>query len=239
MEINIKWLTMILFLLAIGSLCNAQDNWNNTLSKNDVSRKTIKKKGYTLTFVNKDSTFPKEVEEQLIKTFFAVYPKEVREYNRKASKEVFIIIDPNYKGVAATSGHIVRVNPEWFHNHPQDVDVVTHEVMHIVQGYHWNGVPGWITEGIADFVRNEYGVNNNVADWTLPAYNSRQNYTNAYRVTARFFIWLQQHYDKNLVRELNNAARDKTYTSAFWKDKTGKTVDELWHIYAENPTIKI
>ncbi|HEY5391744.1 MAG TPA: basic secretory protein-like protein [Hanamia sp.] len=238
MQIKIKGLAMILTFLTVGFLCKAQGDWNNTVSKNDVSRKTIKKKGYTLTFVNKDSTFSKEVEEHLIKTFFEVYPKEVREYNRKASKEVFIIIDPNYKGVAATSGHIVRVNPEWFHKHPQDVDVVTHEVMHIVQGYNWNGVPGWITEGIADFVRNEYGVNNKEADWTLPDYNSRQNYTNAYRVTARFFIWLQQNYDKKLVQELNIAAREKTYTSAFWENKTGKTVDQLWNIYAENPTIK-
>ena len=86
MQIKIKGLAMILTFLAFSFLCQAQDNWNNTVSKNDVSRTTIKKKGYTLTFVNKDSTFPKEVEEHLIKTFFKVYPKEVREYNRKSSK---------------------------------------------------------------------------------------------------------------------------------------------------------
>lgn len=229
---------MVLALLSIVFLCKAQGNWSNTHSKYDISRKTIKKKGFTLTFVNKDSTFPKGVEEHMIKTFFEVYPKEAKEYNKNTSKEVFIIIDPNYKGVAATSGNVVRVNPEWFHQHPEDVDVVTHEVMHIVQGYHWDAVPGWVTEGIADFVRNEYGVNNKEANWTLPNYNAHQNYTDAYRITARFFIWLQQNYDKNLVKELNLAARDKTYTSSFWNEKTGKTVDELWHIYGENPTIK-
>lgn len=224
-------------LMFITVACFAQSDWNNTSSTNDISRNTISKEGYTLVFINKDSSFDKTIEQNLINTFFTVYPEEVKEYNPNSMKKVYIIIDPDYKGVAATNNGIVRINPEWFHKHPQDIDVVTHEVMHIVQSYRWDNVPGWITEGIADFVRNEYGVNNKVANWTLPDYNPRQNYTNAYRVTARFFIWLQQHYDKNLVRELNIAARDKTYTSAFWVDKTGKTVDELWHIYSQNPTI--
>jgi hypothetical protein len=233
-----KCITTII-LMFITAACVAQNDWNKTSSTNDISRDTISKESYTLVFINKDSSFDKTVQQNLINTFFTVYPEEVKEYNPNSMKKVYMIIDPDYKGVAATNNGIVRINPEWFHKHPQDIDVVTHEVMHIVQAYNWNAVPGWITEGIADFVRNEYGVNNNVANWTLPDYNPRQNYTNAYRVTARFFIWLQQHYDKKLVRELNIAARDKTYTSAFWKNKTGKSVDELWHIYAENPTIKI
>jgi hypothetical protein len=234
---KIKKLSLVLILVAFACLGKAQQKWNTTYSKNDLSRKTVTKKGYKLTFVNKDASFPTQTEEHMIETFFEVYPKEAKEYNKNTSKEVFIIIDPDYKGVAATSGHVVRVNPEWLIKHPQDVDVVTHEVMHIVQGYTWNEVPGWVTEGIADFVRNEYGVNNQVADWTLPRYNARQNYTDAYRVTARFFIWIEKNYDKNLVKELNSAARDKTYTKEFWKDKTGKTVDELWQLYGENPSI--
>lgn len=237
MRREIKKLTLILVFISFTCFCKAQDNWNDTFSKNDVSRKTIEKKGYKLTFVSKDASFPIATEEHMIKTFFEVYPKEAKKYNENTSKEVFIIIDPNYKGVAATSGHVVRVNPEWMIKHPQDVDVVTHEVMHIVQSYNWNAVPGWITEGIADFVRNEYGVNNKVANWTLPNYNAHQNYTDAYRVTARFFIWVEKNYDKNLVEELNLAAKDKTYTSVFWKDKTGKTVDELWQLYGESPSI--
>jgi hypothetical protein len=237
MQREIKKLTLVLVFISLTCLGKAQDNWNNTFSKNDVSRKTIKKKGYKLTFINKDASFPIATEAHMIKTFFEVYPKEAKKYNKNTSKEVFIIIDPDYKGVAATSGHVVRVNPEWMIKHPQDEDVVTHEVMHIEQSYNRNAVPGWVTEGIADYVRNEYGVNNKVADWTLPHYNTHQNYTNAYRVTARFFIWVEKNYDKNLVEELNISARDKTYTNDFWKDKTGKTVDELWQLYGENPSI--
>ncbi|MDQ6763679.1 MAG: basic secretory family protein [Bacteroidota bacterium] len=31
--------------------------------------------------------------------------------------------------------------------------------------------------------------------------------------------------------------RNKKYTTAFWKTKTGKTVDQLWAEYAANPAI--
>lgn len=193
--------------------------------------------GYTLVFINKDTAFNKETERRMIDVFFTVYPKEAKEYNPATKKKVFMIIDPQYKGVAATSGSIVRINPEWMHKHPEDLDVVTHEVMHIVQSYHGNTGPGWITEGIADYVRNEFGVNNVAAGWSLTPFNASQSYTNAYRITARFFLWIVKKYDRNFVRELDMAMRNHSYSDTFWKDKTGKTVDGLWAEYAADPGI--
>ena len=225
--------TVILFFVT--TACAAQSSWNNTFSKDDITRDTISKKGFTLFFINKDSTFDKQVQEAMINTFFTVYPKEVKTYNPKSLKKVTIIIDPEYKGVAATAGGIVRVNPEWMHKHPNDIDVVTHEVMHIVQSYPDGAGPGWITEGIADYVRNEFGVNNVEGGWALPDYNIRQKYQDAYRVTARFFIWIEKNYKKDLVKKLDKAMRDKAYTRDFWKNETGKTVDQLWVVYSANP----
>ncbi|MEO8112703.1 MAG: basic secretory protein-like protein, partial [Ginsengibacter sp.] len=118
-----------------------------------------------------------------------------------------------------------------------DLDVVTHEVMHIVQSYPGGAGPGWITEGIADYVRNKMGVNNEAGDWRLPEYNSRQNYTDAYRVTARFLQWIEQKYKSNLVQKLDADMRNKKYAPAFWKTETGKTIDQLWSEYAANPAI--
>lgn len=215
----------------------AQNNWNNTFSKDDVTRDTVSKKGFTLVFINKDPSFDKTVQQNLEHTFYAVYPKEVKKYNRHSLKRVTIIIDPGYKGVAATDNGIVRINPEWMHKHPQDVDVVTHEVMHIVQAYPADAGPGWITEGIADYVRYKVGVNNAAGGWKLPEYNGKQNYTNAYRVTARFFVWVEKNYKKNFVKVLNAEMRNKKYKSSFWEKETGKTVDELWKQYAANPAI--
>lgn len=224
-------------LLFIAACTMAQSDWNNTSSANDVSRDSITKKGYTLIFINKDSSFEKIVQQRMISTFFAVYPKEVKTYNHHSLKKVMIIIDPEYKGVAATDNGIVRVNPEWMHKHPQDLDVVTHEVMHIVQGYPNEAGPGWITEGIADYVRYKFGVNNDASGWKLTEFNNKQNYTNAYRVTARVFVWIEKNYKKDFVKKLDAAMREKKYTDDFWKYETGKTVDQLWEAYAANPVI--
>ncbi|MDE3183268.1 MAG: secretory protein [Bacteroidota bacterium] len=225
------------FLVFITSLAVAQKDWNTIYSKNDISRDSLSRKGYTLIFINKDKSFDKQVQQNLINTFFTVYPKEVRLYNHRSLKKVVIIIDPDYKGVAATSDGIVRVNPEWMHKHPKDIDVITHEVMHIVQAYPENAGPGWITEGIADYVRYKMGVDNTFSGWRLPDYNSKQNYTDAYRVTARFFVWIEKNYKRNLVKKLNTAMRDKSYNTAFWNKETGKTIDQLWTAYSVNPLI--
>jgi len=224
-------------LLFITVCVSAQSDWNNTSPANDISRDTITKKGYTLIFINKDSTFDNVVQQKMINTFFAVYPEEVKTYNHHSLKKVTIIIDPEYKGVAATDNGIVRVNPGWMHKHPQDLDVVTHEVMHIVQGYPNDAGPGWITEGIADYARYKFGVNNDASGWKLTEFNNKQSYTNAYRVTARFFVWIEKNYKKDFVKKLDAAMCEKKYTDDFWKNETGKTVDQLWEAYTANPVI--
>ncbi len=131
----------------------AQSDWNKLPLHEMLSKDTIRQKGYTLVFLNKDSALNPTVKQKLIETFFIVYPREAQLYNPKTSATVIFFVDPAYKGVAATSDGIVRFNPSWFHRNPEDIDVVTHEVMHIVQDYGQSTGPGWLTEGIADYVR--------------------------------------------------------------------------------------
>lgn len=228
-------MTLVLFCTA--GVAQGQRHWNQVLSDKDLSRDTLTKKGITLVFINKEAGFSKQEQARMEQTFFKVYPKEINTYNKKAAKTVALIIDPEYKGVAATAGTVIRVNPEWMQKHPEDLDVVTHEAMHIVQAYGGHSGPGWITEGIADYVRHEFGVNNEAAGWSLTPFDERQSYTNAYRITARFLLWITKNYKKQFVRSLNTVMREGTYTDGFWKDQTGKTVDELWSLYSKNPTI--
>ncbi|PZP51744.1 MAG: secretory protein [Pseudopedobacter saltans] len=194
------------------------------------------KGGIKLVFVSNDPTFDPAEKKKMIETFYAVYPKECKIYNPKSTKKVTIFIDTAYTAVAATGGGLMRVNPQWMKKNPEDLDVVTHEAMHVVQGYP-RYEPIWVTEGIADYVRATLGVNNEAAKWTLPAYKSSQSYTNSYRITARFFIWLDKNVKKGLIVKLDNAMRANTYSDDFWKNETGKTVDQLWEAYGQNPTI--
>lgn len=213
----------------------AQNN-SNRESLPVLSADTITKRKYTLVFINKSEGFPDSTKQRLIDAFFDVYPKEAKTYNKKTRDTVSFLIDPAYKGVAATGRGVVRYNPDWFAKHPQDIDVVTHEAMHVVQDYKGANF-GWITEGIADYVRYKFGVNNEAAGWSLPAYKPTQNFDNSYRVTARFFAWIEKRYDKKFVRKLDAASREKTYTENFAKERTGKTFAELWKEYGENPSL--
>jgi hypothetical protein len=232
----LKNLAFLLCILLVSFTASAYTGAGG-ITQSDPSADTITKGRYTLVFIERGSHLDPGVRKKMIDAFFAVYPLQAKKYNRKTKRQVVFIIDTSYKGVAATSGSVVRYNPEWFRKHPEDIDVVTHELMHVVQDYGPKGGPGWITEGIADYVRYKMGINNEAANWKLPAYTPKQNFDNSYRVTARFFAWIEKQYDKNFVRKLDRAMREKTYSENFTKDCTGKTFAELWQEYGADPSL--
>jgi len=203
------------------------------------TKDSITRGEYTLVFINNEKGFDSMTRQRMIDAFFTVYPQEAERFNEQTLKRVVFFIDPTYTGVAETGGGVARYNPSWLKKHPEDIDVVTHEVMHIVQDYHLGHNPGWLTEGIADYVRYVYGVNNLKGRWTLPDYKPAQSYTNAYRVTARFLLWVEKNYNKDLVDKLDRAMRAGTYQSALWVTLTGKTVDQLWTGYGVNPSLEL
>jgi len=196
-------------------------------------------KGYKLTFINYDATFDPAEQQRLVNTFFTVYPELAKAYNKNTMKAVTMVIDTAYKGVAETDSGKVTISNKWLHKRPEDIDVVTHEVMHIVQDYGGDEKdPGWLVEGIADYARNKFGVNNVAAKWSLSEYKPTEHYTDAYRVTARFLVWVEQNVKPDLVKQLDSQMRKHTYTDVSWQQLTGKTVDELWKSYTGNPVIK-
>ncbi|GAB2692041.1 hypothetical protein GCM10027037_14230 [Mucilaginibacter koreensis] len=203
----------------------------------NAQSKTYKRDGYTLTFTNTDATLPASEQERIINTFFDVYPKLAKAYNKHTAKDVNILIDTAYKGVAETGDAHIRISSKWLHDRPEDIDVVTHEGMHIVQDYGETTGPGWLTEGIADYARSEFGINNAAANWKLPDYKAGQSYENSYRITARFLLWIEQHVKKGVVKELDKQMREHTYTADSWKKLTGKTLDELWQAYVASPAL--
>lgn len=196
---------------------------------------TLHQKGYTLIVVNKAPDFNARVKQRMIDAFFTVYPQEAATYNKNTLKIVTFVIEPAYSGVAECGGGVITFSPAWLKQNPGDIDVVTHEAMHIVQDYPDGAGPGWLTEGIADYVRHTLGVDNAGANWSLPAFTTGQHYEDAYRVTARFLVWVETKKKKGIVKKLDTALRSKTYTADIWKQLTGKTVDELWKEYSLDP----
>lgn len=196
----------------------------------------FKEKGYTLRFLSNDATLNSDVKARMVKTFFEVYPRLAKEYNKNAMKDLTFLVDTAYKGVAATSDGKVVYSSHWLRIHPEDIDVVTHEVMHIVQDYGDTNGPGWLTEGIADYARFKFGVDNKGAGWSLPAYKEGQTYKNSYRITARFLHWLEMKGHKGIVRKMDAQMRAHTYSDNLWEKYTGKDLDQLWAGYVANPT---
>ena len=209
------------------------DRNNNPVYRTD----SITRDGFTLIVIIQDSLFSATTQQKLTDAFFTVYPQEVKRFNPASAQKVQLIIDPSYDGVAATANATIRCSPKWLKEHPEDIDVITHEAMHIVQDYHKGPTPGWLTEGIADYVRFKYGVNNEKGDWSLPPYKSTQHYTNAYRVTARFLVWVEENVDNKIIDEMNKAAYSGLYKEILWQKYTGKTLDQLWLQYTRDQVV--
>jgi len=221
----------VFLLSALLTLCFAANS-------NAQQTEVFDKKGYKLTFENQDANFSPELKSKLVETFYTVYPKLAKAYNKKTLKNVTFVIDTAYNGVAATDNGRVVFSSKYMTKHPHDIDVVTHEVMHIVQDYGSNNSgPGWLTEGIADYARYKFGVDNEGAKWALPAFKATQSYENSYRITARFLVWIEKNVKPGLVKDLDAQLRNHTFTDDSWKKETGKTLDELWTAYVANPVI--
>ena len=204
---------------------------------NTTAQEVTKKKGYTLIFDSNYEALDPALKERLVETFFVVYPKLAKEYNKNTLKEVKFLVDTAYKGVAATADGQVVFSSFWMDKHPEDIDVVTHEVMHIVQNYGNSVGPGWLTEGIADYARYKFGVDNAGAKWALPALKPEHHYKNSYRITAGFFNWIEKKEKTGTIKTVDKSLRDHTYTPEIWKQLTRKDLDELWADYVKNPSI--
>src|SRR5688500_4281902 len=158
--------------LAISQSQDTSKRWYGVDTTGLIWIDSITRAPFTLVFINKDTSFNQVTKQRMVETFFKVYPQQVNRFNPNSLTRVVFFVDPAYKGVAAAGRGIVRYNPSWFVSHPDDIDVVTHEVMHIVQSYGRGAGPGWLTEDIADYVREKYGVDNATGKWALPKYDT-------------------------------------------------------------------
>lgn len=232
--------TIILLLLVINAYkgrCQTARRWEDIDLHGFHQVDTVSKHGFTLIFINKDSLFNAVTAQRLKEAFWKIYPEEVKRFNKNAMHTITIVISQDYKGVAATMNGVVKIDQDWLTKNPEDIDVITHELMHVVQGYTYNVPDNWLTDGIADYARYTFGINNPKSGWVLPAYSNTQSYKNSYRVAARFLVWIEKNKQKTLVKQLDKALRDGSYQPSLWVRLTGNTLDALWTEYSINPLI--
>jgi RNAse (barnase) inhibitor barstar len=134
------------------------------------------------------------------------------------------------------SGTTIGFNIDWIKpgaRGEKDWGMVVHEVVHFIQGYRrgpGTGVPFWVMEGIADYVR--HALFEPEAEMR-PVNPETASYTQAYQISAGFLMWIADTYDLDIVPKLNVHGRQRTYSDDVFVEYTGKNYDALWAEYVE------
>ncbi|XP_024032282.1 uncharacterized protein LOC112094825 [Morus notabilis] len=149
--------------------------------------------------------------------------------DRKDVPKISLFIE-DIDDVAYASNNEIHVSARYIGKYSGDVKreiagVLYHESTHIWQ---WNGngqTPGWLIEGIADFVRLKSGYV--PSHWVKPG--GGEKWDKGYDVTARFLDYCND-LRNGVVAELNKKIRTG-YNDNFFVKLLGKTVDQLWSDY--------
>jgi hypothetical protein len=205
-----------------------------------VSEPPIAQFRYPVEFVVDVSDAPemKEWAENAARVCERAYPmisEELRSDGFQPPRFVTMTLKTSYRGVAATSGRRITGSVKFFKEHPDDVGAMVHETVHVVQRYRSRGNPGWLVEGVADYVRFfkfEPGK-------LRPLNPERARYNQSYKVTAAFLAYLTETYDKEIVRKLNRVMREGRYKEEVFQELTGKPLQDLGEEWRESLRPKV
>ncbi len=153
---------------------------------------------------------------------YAMICEELKSEGFKPRSVVRLVFRKDYRGVAEAGGGRITGSVKYFKDHPQDVGALVHETVHCVQDYRTGNNPGWLVEGIADYIRffkYEPGK--------LGRLDSNARFNGSYRTTAAFLAFVSMQYDPNLVRKLNKMMREGEYREDVSRALTKKSVQEL------------
>ena len=185
--------------------------------KVDISRVPTKKK------------LAKQIEKMILKT----YPKVIKHLvadDFQVPSHIFVEIHEKLKYPAAALGNKLFINADWLRRFPGDIGMIAHELAHVVQAH--PGYKFWICEGTADYIRYEMGY---VTWWSYPrCVPGKSSYKKGYGEAAAFLKWIEQTYDKQIVRKLNKALREQTYNDKIFVSLTKKNIDQLWSEFVEH-----
>jgi hypothetical protein len=180
--------------------------------------------------------------------FGAEYPLPFREIKVVFESSIAEGIWP-FRAVipAYTESGVIHVNSayvsELHKTDPKDYSgMLIHELTHVDQHYGDGAGPGWLVEGIADYVRHKYferdieprvhlDAKGNLEGFELDRNKgdfATQGYEAGYTVTGAFLFWLETREDKDIVPTLNRALRDGRYSAVLFEQRCGAPLGALW-----------
>lgn len=148
---------------------------------------------------------------------------------------------------AWAGGGKIYLNMKWALSCQHEVvGACVHEFAHVVQDYTprpgraspYSGPPGWLVEGIADWVRwfnfeGKAGIQRATGD----ARNDPRH-DGAYGLTASFLDFIAKKYDRDFVSKLNKICRQGKYKENVWERLTGKTREVLAYEWQKRLGVK-
>jgi hypothetical protein len=162
----------------------------------------------------------------LVRKWHPIISEMLRSDGFTPPTEIRIVFKKATRAIAFTSASTITIGADWVKKHPGDYGMVVHELTHTIQRYR-GGAPGWLVEGIADYVRFFHYE----PQTRLRLDPARASYRHGYREAAMFLAWLERTHHRDIVRKLNEALRHGTYSDDLFKTWTSKTLDQLWGAY--------
>ncbi len=173
-------------------------------------------------------TWGKEAQDLIVEW----YPRMVNllgSENYQPPREMGLKFRNSKEGVAHTIKDQITVSSQWVKDHPEDVGLVIHEMVHVIQAYPPRSGPGWVTEGVADYLR--YAVYEGRPLSWFPTSADPKGFTKGYNMTAGFFLWLENGPAPGIVAKLNAHMRQGTYKESLFEEAGGKPLLDLWQDY--------
>lgn len=135
-------------------------------------------------------------------------------------------------GVAHTIGDRIVISSDWITKRPEDIGMVYHELVHVVQQYRkQHRGAGWLVEGIADYLRwyvyEPTAMKPEELKRAQYANPDRAKYKDSYRTTASFLNYVVKNVEPEIIPKLNVLLREGKYTDKAFEELTKKPLSEI------------
>lgn len=171
-----------------------------------------------------------EAAKSLVQAWFAKICELLSTENYKPPAEIKLVIKKEINVPAYASGDTITINGKWITAHPDDLGMVVHELTHVIQRYPSSRTkPGWLVEGIADYIRWwRYEPELHATSGRTKIDPEKSKYTDSYRTTAMWLAWCSRKHHMGLVPALDRALRNREDPMPVFEKLIGKGPDDLW-----------